>query len=218
MAADPTIANIAYASIFGFILGSIPVAYLIARLYGVNIFEVGTRQAGATNVMKKVGRRAGLVVFLIDAVKGIVSIYVARQVFELDSVWVLLPSAATIIGHWNSPMTKFRGGDGVASLGGIAIGLFGVLSLAPMIILAVSVGIFSLKFAHPSLWAGLVGWLAFLVVLLRNSTPQSDELLLFTGFSGMAIAILLHSVMFHLRHREYFRDEPSDTVPEIPES
>ncbi len=218
MAPDPSITNIVLASVVGFILGSIPVAYLIARRHGVNIFEVGSRQAGATNVMRRVSRRAGGAVLLIDAAKGFASIYIARQVFGLDGVWVLLPPSATIVAHWNSPLTKFRGGDGVASLGGIAIGLFGALSLVPMIILAISLSLFSLKFAHPSLWAGFVAWVAFLVVLLRNSTPESDELPLFSGLSVMAIAILLHSVIFHLRHKEYFIEEPSDTVSESPDS
>lgn len=217
MADTPSILLIVYASIVGYVLGSIPAAYLISKAHGVNIFDVGSRQAGTTNVMRRVNRRAGVAVFIIDTAKGFASIYVARQVFGLDGAWVLLPSAATIVGHWNSPFTRFRGGDGVASLAGIAIGLFGALSLAPMIILTISLGVFRLRFAHPSLWAGLVGWLAFLVVLLRNSDPQSDDLLLFTGMSGLAIAILLHSVMFHLRHREYFVEEIPEQVAAEPD-
>lgn len=207
MVSGSEVLDIVFGSLCGFILGALPAAYVTARAHGVNIFEVGTHQAGATNVYRNVNRRAGLAVFAFDAGKGIMSIYIARHVFQIDGAWVLLPCTATIVGHWNSPFTRLRGGDGVASLGGIAVGLFGWASLVPVIILALVMGIFKSRFAHPSLWGGLAAWMTFLVVLLFWSSPDSDALLMFTGLSVISIAILLHSVVFHLRHREYFRDD-----------
>ncbi len=210
MIPDPQTTQLLYASLIGFLLGAIPAAYLIAKAKGVNIFEVGTHQAGATNVYRRVGRRAGLAVFIIDASKGIISIYVARHVFHLEGAWVIFPCAATVIGHWNSPFTKFRGGDGVASLGGIAVGLFGWGSLAPAIILTLIMGVFKSRASHPSLWGGLAAWITFLIVIIMTSTPESDALLLFTGLTALSLAILLHSVMFHLRHREYFSHDDGE--------
>ena len=65
------IVNLAYASLGAFFLGAIPTAYLAARMQGINIFDVGSRQAGATNVWKQVNRKTGFVVFIIDVAKGI---------------------------------------------------------------------------------------------------------------------------------------------------
>ena len=123
--------DIAIATAVSFAIGAIPAAYLIGKLNGINVFEVGTKQAGATNILKTVNRRAGLIVFVLDAGKGVATIYISQTVFNIDISWLWLPSAATVMGHWNSPLTKFRGGDGVASLFGVTAGTFGLAFLLP---------------------------------------------------------------------------------------
>src|SRR5581483_11891260 len=58
------------AAVVGYLLGSLPFGYLVARAKGVNIFEVGSRNPGATNVRRVLGAGPGNLVFFLDALKG----------------------------------------------------------------------------------------------------------------------------------------------------
>src|SRR3954471_14878760 len=61
------------ALVVGYLLGSLPFGYLVARAKGVNIFEVGSKNPGATNVRRVLGSGPGNLVFLLDALKGAVA-------------------------------------------------------------------------------------------------------------------------------------------------
>lgn len=210
MSASPDIINIAYASLVAFLIGAIPAAYLAARFQGINIFNVGSRQAGATNVWKNVNRKTGFVVFLIDVAKGVITIQLSRYVFEVAGLWLLLPSMAVILGHWFSPMTRFKGGDGVASLGGVVVGLFQWAAL-PASLIAIMFGLPPLryKFAHPSLQAGVTGWgvLLLTVAIMGPAEKRLEHLLLYAGISCLALAVLFKSVRFHKRNARLFSSE-----------
>ena len=220
MSASPDIINIAYASLITFLIGAIPAAYLAARFQGINIFNVGSRQAGATNVWKNVNRKTGFIVFLIDVAKGVITIQISRYLFEVTGLWLLLPSIAVILGHWFSPMTKFKGGDGVASLGGLVVGLFQWAAL-PASLIAIMFGLPPLryKFAHPSLQAGVTGWGVLLLTIVVIGPPERrlEHLLIYVGISCLALAVLLKSVRFHKQNARLFRDERESEPTELEE-
>ena len=214
MHASPEIVNIAFAALVAFFIGAIPAAYVAARLHGINIFDVGSRQAGATNVWKNVSRKTGFVVFIIDVAKGIITVLVSRYIFEVSGLLFLVPAIGVIFGHWFSPMTKFKGGDGVASLGGLVVGLFEWAAL-PAAIVAIAFGVPPLrfKFAHPSLQAGVTGWgvLLLTVAIASPSAERTEHLVLFVGISLLALAVLLKSVRFHKQNSQLFgRDKKVD--------
>ena len=144
--------------------------------------------------------------FLIDVAKGVITIQVSRYIFELTGLWLLLPSIAVILGHWFSPMTRFKGGDGVASLGGLVVGLFQWAAL-PASLIAIMFGLPPLryKFAHPSLQAGVTGW-GVLLLTIAIMGP-AEKLLLYAGISCLALAALFKSVRFHKRNSRLFSDE-----------
>jgi glycerol-3-phosphate acyltransferase PlsY len=116
-----------WAAAAGYVLGSLPFGYIVAKANGVNIFEVGSRSSGATNVRRMVGNRAGLLVLGLDAVKGAAaaaaSLFVslpyghAREAILLGYVGL----ACALVGHSFSIFTELRGGKGVATAAG---GLF----------------------------------------------------------------------------------------------
>ena len=112
MTESATIANMAIAAVAGYTLGALPVAYIAGRMNGVNVFEVGSRQAGATNVFREVSRKSGAAVFLADSLKGLFAILISREL-GLEGGLLLIPAVAAVLGHWNSPFTRFKGGDGV---------------------------------------------------------------------------------------------------------
>ncbi|MDA0233136.1 MAG: glycerol-3-phosphate acyltransferase, partial [Chloroflexi bacterium] len=141
MTEAPTFSILVISGLIAYFLGSLPTAYLAARLYGKDIFQVGTRQAGATNVFREVSRPAAAIVFIIDSVKGLTAIVIARSL-GMDDVWLLLPASAVILGHWNSPLTRFRGGDGVSSLTGVVLGITPFAALPAYLV----VGFITLRF------------------------------------------------------------------------
>ena len=114
--------------LLSYLLGSIPFAYLIVRMRGGNIFAVGTKNPGASNTFREIGKISGASVFLLDATKVIASILIAQSLN--DSQWFLvLCGLSCIIGHWYPVFLKFRGGMGLACAIGIAIVLMPVQAL-----------------------------------------------------------------------------------------
>ena len=199
--------DIAIAAAVSFIIGALPAAYLIGKLNGINVFEVGSRQAGATNVLKTVNRRAGLIVFVLDAGKGVATIYISQAVFNVDLSWLWLPSAATVMGHWNSPLTKFRGGDGVASLFGVTAGTFGLAFLVPTLVIAVTMYVVRRYRAHPSFWGGIAGLSSLGVVLaFTDGGFTRDELTAYIAITALATLVMAKSVSYHRRHGPFFTE------------
>src|SRR5882672_3083029 len=128
-------------AVIGYLLGSLPFGFLVARAKGVNIFEVGSKSSGATNVRRVLGNGPGTLVLILDALKGFLA--VAAGYFHMTFGADGSPSSATInygtgedptravvglvaamVGHSFSCFTKFRGGKGVATGAGGFILLF----------------------------------------------------------------------------------------------
>lgn len=129
------------AAAVGYLLGALPFGYLVARAKGVNIFEVGSKNPGATNVRRVLGSGPGNLVLFLDALKGAISsgwpLFFVAADHQLAAG--ITGVVAAILGHSFSCFTGFRGGKSVATGAGgfliifpigmaIAFGLF-VLSL-----------------------------------------------------------------------------------------
>ncbi len=130
---------------FGYLMGSLPFGYLVARAKGVNIFEVGSKNPGATNVRRVLGSGPGNIVLFLDALKGAVAsawallrladgaatgtFTGALTVFGRFEVrgddWIMIGVMGLVgamLGHSFSCFTGFRGGKGVATgAGGFAV-------------------------------------------------------------------------------------------------
>ncbi|HKB57245.1 MAG TPA: glycerol-3-phosphate 1-O-acyltransferase PlsY [Lacunisphaera sp.] len=138
------------AAVAGYLLGSLPFGWLVARANGVDIFKAGSGNPGATNVKRVLGSKAGNTVLVLDILKGAVAtawpllpMLAAPQPMVLELIGV----AAAVIGHSFSIFTKFRGGKGVATAAG---GLFVLIPLA-CAIAAATWGIVFLAFRYVSL-------------------------------------------------------------------
>ncbi len=112
----------------GYFLGALPFGYLVARAHGVDIFKEGSGNPGATNVKRVLGekfgakgKRAGNLVFALDAVKGALAAgwpLIALWGFEDARMIGLVGVIAAILGHSFSLFTNFKGGKGVATAAG----------------------------------------------------------------------------------------------------
>ena len=209
----PTIATLVVASVIAYVLGSLPTAYVAGRLKGVNIFQVGSGQAGATNVFREVSRRLGIAVFFVDSTKGLLAVLSARWL-GLDGGWLMFPAAAVILGHWNSPLTRFKGGDGVSSLTGVGLGLAPSALALPYLLIAFITLAFNSRLAHPTLWGAVAGYLLFLGLAFSPATNVDP--LIVAAMTGLGVAILVHSLVYHRRERVLFR--PEEVAPPESES
>lgn len=126
--------------VVSYLLGAVPFGYLVARAKGVNIFEVGSKNPGATNVKRVLGSGPGNLVFALDFVKGVVAVaipLVLQVAGEFGTLGYELSKVAgvvgAVLGHSFSCFTGFRGGKGVATAGG---GLFVVMPVLCLVALA----------------------------------------------------------------------------------
>lgn len=105
--------------IIGYLLGSFPAAYIIAKLIkGIDIRDVGVRNMGGANVIREVGKWAGALTLIFDIGKGALSVYIA-QLLGVSLPWVLAAGFAAMLGHNYPVYIGFRGGKGVATVMGI---------------------------------------------------------------------------------------------------
>ena len=112
--------EIVVALLCAFALGSIPTAYIAGRaLSGLDIRSVGSGNPGTMNAVQHLGKAVGLTVLGVDAGKGILAVVIAQQMSVTDT-WVYLSAFAVTMGHNFTPVLKFRGGKGAATVLGIS--------------------------------------------------------------------------------------------------
>lgn len=122
-------------ALIGYLLGSIPFGLLISRRSSkIDVRQVGSGKTGTTNVLRAAGKKAAVLVLILDLAKGALAVIIAGLIFGTDYVTIgsarlwLAPSAqvlaalAAILGHSWPIFVKFKGGRGVATfLGGLII-------------------------------------------------------------------------------------------------
>src|SRR4030095_7386692 len=109
--------TVALVLVAAYLLGSIPFSYLVARQRGVDVRTVGSGNVGATNVMRSVGKGAGILAFLLDASRGAAAAVLARRL-SADDALPALAAVAAIVGHMYPVWLRFPGGQGVGTGGG----------------------------------------------------------------------------------------------------
>jgi acyl phosphate:glycerol-3-phosphate acyltransferase len=123
----------ALAVVLSYIVGSIPAAYLAGKSRGIDLRRFGSGNLGATNVVRTLGWKVGLIVFAIDVAKGALPVLFLPRWAEgplSREVVAILCGVAAIFGHFRPVFLKFgKGGKGVAT----ATGVFFALAPLPML-------------------------------------------------------------------------------------
>lgn len=188
-----------YFSIFSmilmaYVLGSIPSAVWIGkRYYGIDIREYGSKNAGTTNMLRVLGRRAALPVFVLDFLKGLVAVIIVRllkydELFTynddlLDIVKIIAVFAA-VLGHIFPVFANFRGGKGVATLVGAVTGMY-----PTVILLCFGIWLLILMMTHYVSLSSMTAGCCFPIITLIS--PRINNSIPFVVFSFIVAALLI---------------------------
>jgi len=161
-----TIGIVIIALIISYLIGSVPTAYLVARLRkGIDIREVGSRNMGAMNVFYNVGAAEGLLVLVVDIGKGSLAVFLASVLtgaLEFTFIIQLAAGVVVVLGHSYTVFLNFRGGKG----GATCIGVLVYLIFRP--------------------WSSPIYLGLFLLLLLITRAPTISYSLAFVSFPFMA--------------------------------
>ena len=153
--------NILYI-VAAYLIGSVPFGYIAGRLNGIDLREHGSRNIGATNAVRVLGKGWGIPVFVMDFLKGFVPLLCMKNHLggELatfspaDMGWFLGMMFALILGHTFTCFLKFKGGKGVATTGGCLFALSPWVGGAALLSWIVSM-IFTRYVSFSSIMAGV---------------------------------------------------------------
>ncbi len=116
---------LAISAVLAYLIGSIPTAYIFGRvLKGLDIREHGSGNMGATNAFRVLGKGPGMIVLILDIIKGIIPVTLLANAFGLgDALSLVIIALAAVAGHNWTVFLGFKGGKGMATSLGVLIGL-----------------------------------------------------------------------------------------------
>ncbi len=186
-----------------YLLGSVPFAFLLARAHGVDLRTIGSGNIGATNLARALGRKWGYFCFALDVLKGLVPMTLVGVLLGVPgrpaplALWLAVGIAA-ILGHVFPLYLKFKGGKGVATSFGVALGLWPYFTICALIALLVWV-LAVLIWRYVSL-ASVCAAMVFPIALAVGTLtiPSWDHVNLWP----LMVAATLIPLLVILRHRE----------------
>jgi glycerol-3-phosphate acyltransferase PlsY len=181
-----------FNTIFAYLAGSVPTAVWYGKIFhGIDVRQHGSGNAGATNSLRTLGKKAGIIVLIVDFLKGFLAVKAASLLStETHSILPLIMGLAVIIGHIFPIFAQFRGGKGVATAMGVLVATFPWAALG--CVLTFMIVVFITKYVS---LASLLGALAFPIQLNFNIwNDNADKYSI--GFASVIFVILL------IMHRE----------------
>ena len=172
--------------IISYLLGNISTSYIVAkRLAGVDIRTQGSGNAGSTNVLRTLGKKAGALTFIGDVLKGFLAVLIARLMaygMNMDqSTCAYLAVVAVVLGHNYPVFLGFKGGKGVATSLGSMLGMNPVIALTCLGFFIIIVAIAK----YVSLGSILGIGLSPIIMLINHNTNG----ILVTLFLAISVAI-----------------------------
>lgn len=175
-----------FSTIFAYLAGSIPTAVWYGKIFhGIDVRQHGSGNAGATNSLRTLGKKAGIIVLIVDFLKGFLAVKAASLFStEIDNILPLIMGLAVIVGHIFPIFAQFRGGKGVATAMGVLVATFPWAALGCMVIFMIIV--FATRYVS---LGSILGALAFPIQLTFNLwNDNADKYAI--GFSWLIFIIL----------------------------
>ena len=187
---------------FAYLLGSVPFGVLIASAYGKDLRSIGSGNIGATNVARALSKRWAYVCFVLDCLKGLVPMLIARLIVgELTvvslSLWLAVGCAA-VMGHVFPIYLKFKGGKGVATSLGMILGLYPYYTIPGIAALVIWV-VMVLIFRYISL-ASIIAAVGFPISLIASIAVFDDWR--FLQLWPLVVVALVMGLLVVVRHAE----------------
>ena len=190
------------AIIAAYLLGSIPFGLLIAKAHGKDLRSIGSGNIGATNVSRALGRKWAYFCFVLDVLKGLIPMLVTMLIAKPDTVltlWLWLAvGCAAILGHIFPIYIKFKGGKGVATSFGVALGLWPYYTICVLFAFGVW-AVTVLIWRYVSL-ASIAASVTFILALIAAIILKTDWQ--FSNLWPILITAVAIPVMVIVRHRE----------------
>ncbi len=195
--------NFVILIVVAYLLGSIPFGLIIAKVHGMDLRSIGSGNIGATNLSRALGRKWAYFCFVLDAAKGLVPMLATAKF--VDSVpttaefflWLAVGSAA-VLGHIFPIYINFKGGKGVATSFGVALGLWPYYTVCALVAVTIWV-VFVLLWRYVSL-ASIVASVAFpLTLILAILLVPAWR---FSSLWPILITAVAIPLMVIVRHRE----------------
>ncbi len=171
-------------TVIAYLLGSVSFGLVMAKRQGVDLRAIGSGNIGATNVSRALGKKTGRLVLVLDMLKGLIPVAIARWVLDLDWPWITATGWAATLGHVFPIWHGFRGGKGAATAGGVLLGALpevGLLSLVAFLaarkishrasvasLSAATVGAFGALALYGQSWPFLLATGLWFIVVLRH--------------------------------------------------
>ena len=166
-----------------YLIGSIPFAFLLARKRGIDLRISGSGNIGAANVLRTVDVSTGVLVMVLDCVKGAVAVLLAERM-SATSAAPVAAGLASVLGHVYPAWLRFRGGKGVAT----AAGAFAVLAPAAV---AVASGVFVVAVvATRMISVGSIS--AALTLMIATALGDSSGVVIFGAVATGIIIVVRH--------------------------
>lgn len=189
--------------IAAYLLGSVPFAMLIAKAYGKDLRKIGSGNIGATNLSRAVGKKWAYFCFLLDAGKGLIPMLIASNIIsspptKIELLLSLVVGCAAIAGHIFPVYIKFKGGKGVATSFGVAMGLWPYYTICALIAMACWIScVFIWRYISlASIIAAIVFPITLTTITILNKTWQFENLW------PLFIASIVIPLMVITKHRE----------------
>lgn len=195
-----SIVQLCVCFIFGYIFGNIPNGYLYAKSQGVDIYHQGSGNPGSTNILRTLGKRAGITVLLMDIAKCMVPIFLMILFWkpaneDQKTLILMLTGIGAILGHNFPILPRVKGGKGVACTGALLIALAPLYTLGLLCFFILIV----LTTKYVSLGSVLSVFVFFLSVLLMGKSgilfPFSEAIYL--PMCGLSLFLALLCLFQH---------------------
>lgn len=192
-------------TILSYLVGSIPTSIIIGKIArGIDIRQYGSGNAGGTNVIRVLGWKAGVFVILMDMAKGLIATLLLSRLmfgalpfanltpFDDFTVVQIIAGSAAILGHIWTVFAGFRGGKGIATAGGMLIGI------APVEV-GVSLAVFSIVFlvTHYVSLGSLSAAVAFPLTMFFRENVFLEQVRGYNTLIYFSIAIALLIIYTH---------------------
>jgi glycerol-3-phosphate acyltransferase PlsY len=181
--------------VMAYLLGSLPTSVWLGEAYfGIDVRDYGSGNAGATNTFRVLGRKAGIIVMLVDILKGWTATSLALLLYLMNVIpfsdllmYKLLFGILSVIGHIFPVYVGFKGGKGVATLMGMVLAIHTEAALLCLVIFFVVL----LTSKYVSL-GSMIAALAFPILLLLPRFSPDDPMMIVFGFVMFALVVITH--------------------------